>query len=106
LSDKLEIEIIFGFSFNKALLKNMLQIPRLVPHLRPNIRSFSIIYCIDLGIEDLIVIKNNTNLVEMNVYYTISRQKIFNFICDNFFQLKSFGFKTFISISLRNLEEL
>jgi hypothetical protein len=35
-----------------------------------------------------------------------SQQMIFDFICDTFSQLKSFGFKTCSSISLRNLVQL
>jgi hypothetical protein len=46
-----------------------------------------------LSIEDLNAIKNNTNLTEIKLTLGQSSQKLFDFICDNFSQLKSFDFE-------------
>jgi hypothetical protein len=41
----------------------------------------------------------NTNLLELKLYLSNNNtQQIFDFICDNFNQLKSFGFRSFDSI--------
>ncbi len=136
LSDKIEIEIIFGkreydreydieydiqydieydIEYDReyylsqysiiAFIQNMPQIfdisfctqahyniRKLIPCFGHNIRSLSIENCNSLSIEDLNVIKNNTNLVELKLYSSADTQQIFDFICDNFTQLKSFGF--------------
>jgi hypothetical protein len=128
LSDKIEIEIIFGdreydteydaeydIEYDReyhlsqysiiAFMQNMPQIKdisfranayynirELIPCFGHNIRSLSIENCNTLSIEDLNAIKNNTNLVELRLYSSSNTQQIFDFICDNLTQLKSFGF--------------
>jgi hypothetical protein len=122
LSDKIEIEIIFGNEMSehsiRALLQNMPQIKDidfwtnfndisirgLILYFGHNIRSLSIIVGNDLTINDLNAIKNNTNLVELSLYSSVNSQQKFDFICDNFTQLKTFGSygNEFISISKLN----
>jgi hypothetical protein len=82
LSDKIQVEINFGYDLSEdsiiALLQNMPQIKdirfysyslnrnsirELIPYFGRNIRSLSMSRCSGLGIEDLIAIKCNTNLV-------------------------------------------
>jgi hypothetical protein len=134
LSDKIEIEIYF-YLYKKtredeiiALIENMPQIKDVgieYPFGNPflslerivnfgHIRSFSILN--DLTITDLNVLKTNINLVELRLHSIPNDpQQIFDFICDNFTQLKSSSFVLYhewilISISklikLINLEDL
>jgi len=131
LSDKIEVEINFGLNdMNRdsitALILNMPQIKditfwdhmrcvsiqELIPYFGQNTRSLSITVNNDLTINDLNALKNNTNLVELNLYSCVHSQQKFDLICDNLTQLKSFNFYSnqFISISklikLNNLEYL
>jgi hypothetical protein len=124
LSDKVEIEINFGNDFMKinsiiALILNMPQIKdigfclknsfnfrQLLPYFGQNIRSLFINDCFELEIEDLKVIKNNTNLVELSVHWRDRSQHKFDFICDNFTQLKSFCFMRYHSLSISQLIKL
>jgi hypothetical protein len=138
LNDKIEIEINLGYNKNMredsviALIRNMPQIKeidfhndfhfnnisidKLYPHFGRNIRSFSNSNCLHLTIEDLNVIKNNTNLVELKLFSCYNNsQQIFDFICDKLTQLKTLYFdcnddNDSISLSkittLTNLENL
>jgi hypothetical protein len=110
LSDKIEIEIIFAnreyemsqysiidFMQNIPQIKNIsfganYNIRELIPYFGHNIRSVSIEDFKTYSIEDLNAIKNITNLVELRLYSRDNTQQIFDFICDNFIQLKSFCF--------------
>jgi hypothetical protein len=80
----------------------------LIPYFGHNIRSLNVSDGYYLTLEDLNLINNNTNLVKLRLDYCDYTQQIFDFICDNFTQLKSFGFESFDSISelikLINLE--
>jgi hypothetical protein len=125
LSDKLEIEINFR-SYKEiredsiiALIENMPQIKdvgienRFAHSLNlERIVSFGHIrsFCShDLTINDLNVLKNNINLVELRLHSCSDcAQHKFDFICDNFTQLKSlsFCFRVWISISISKLIKL
>jgi hypothetical protein len=59
-----------------------------------------------LTIEDLIDIKSNTNLVELRLDINNNCQQMFDFICDNFSQLKTLCFNGSQSISLSKLIRL
>jgi hypothetical protein len=110
-SDQIEVEIIFKAQMRDdsiiALIQNMPQIKdigfcitllnnisitNICPYFGHNIRSLYM-KDIHLSIEDLNAIKNNTNLTEIKLTLGQSSQKLFDFICDNFSQLKSFDFE-------------
>jgi hypothetical protein len=126
LSDKIEIEITFDKRYDIkedsiiALMQNMPQIKdinfcgnineisirKLIPYFGHNIRSLYIRAIDDFHIEDLNAIKNN-NLFELRLdSRVVISQQIFDFICDNFTQLKSFGIYYTQSISLSKLIQL
>jgi hypothetical protein len=111
-SDRIEVEIIFKAQMRDdsiiALIQNMPQIKdigfystfsnnisitNICPHFGHNIRSLYMKDILHLTIEDLNVIKNNTNLSQIKLTLGQSSQKLFDFICDNFCQLKSFDFE-------------
>jgi hypothetical protein len=75
---------------------NSFSIRKFIPYFGHNIRSLSISDCIDLRVEHLNVIKNNTNFVQLSLNYNnINSQQIFDSICDIFSQLQNFGFKSY-----------
>jgi hypothetical protein len=126
LSYRIEIEIEFQFCHMKeesiiALMQNMPQIKhirglnnfsiRIIRQIEPNfghkLKSLSFGYCNDLKIEDLKALKINTKLFELSLEYNKNdRQEIFDFISDNFIQLKNFSFNSNESISLSKLINL
>jgi hypothetical protein len=123
LDHKIEIEINFGsFTSDRrkdsiiAMMQNTPQIKNIrlsrcireiIPHLGCNIRYLSILNIIELEINDLKAIRNNTNLVELRVsYFGNNSQQMYDFIFDNFIQLKSFHFECSDSISLSKLTQL
>jgi hypothetical protein len=127
LSDKIEIEITFEKRYDIredsiiALMQNMPQIKdinfcgnineisirELIPYFGHNIRSLYIRAIDDLHIEDLNAIKKNNNLFELRLdSRVVISQEIFDFICDNFTQLKSFSFDCVQSISLAKMIQL
>ncbi len=128
MSDKIEIEINLrllkemGENSIIALIQNVPQIkdiefwnksvdhmlnPGLILRSGLNIRSFSI-HCNYLTINDLNCLKTNTNLVELCFSTNCQHsQQIFDFICDNLTQLKSFCFGVYaVSISISKLIKL
>jgi hypothetical protein len=126
LDHKIEIEIKFGCIKSNmrkdsiiAMMQNMPQIKgialsddmnkirEIIPHFGHNITYLSIIIT-ELEVNDLIAITNNTNLVELRLnYFGHNSQQIYDFIFDNFTQLKSFYFKCLsYSISLSKLTQL
>jgi hypothetical protein len=136
LSDKIEVEINFGNRYVMredsiiALIQNMPQIKdiaeveeidydwylfpeqlisiqELIPHFGRNIRSLSINSCDVLTVNHLNAINNNTSLVELRINNNNNNcQQIFDFVCNNFIQLKTFGFDGFESISISNIIKL
>jgi hypothetical protein len=126
LDHKIEIEIssIFieymGEDSIIAMMQNMPQIKditlyddmckyrEIIPHFGPNIRYISILDIEKLEINDLKTIRNNTNLVELRLGYSgDNSQQIYDFIFDNFIELKSFHLECgYQMISLSKLTEL
>jgi hypothetical protein len=126
LSDKIEIKIKFGFNDMKddsiiALIQNMPQIKdigfyyklfvrEIIPHLGHNLKSLTIKGGMDLDLNQLNAIKNNTNLDNLELYLFEDRynsQQIFDFICNNFIELKSLSFSgKRIELSLNELFKL
>ncbi len=104
-----------------ALIQNMPQIKhirglndfsigiirQIAPNFGHKLRSLSFGYWNHLRIEDLKALKINTSLFELSLEYSNDdRQQIFDFICDNFTQLKNFAFNSNESISLSKLINL
>jgi hypothetical protein len=125
LSDKIEIEFFFGnrdFDMNNdsiiALIQNMPQIRDIsfgnklsyisilesAPYLIHNIRSLSCVNCELVSTNDFNALKNNTNLIELSL--NCCSQQIFDFVCDNFTQLKSFSVCDYGSVSMSKLIKL
>ncbi len=71
-----------------------------------NIRSFSLVVFNNLSTNDLNTLKIKTNLVELSLYSGLNSQQKFDFICDNFTQLKSFCFHGLQFTSISNLIKL
>jgi hypothetical protein len=133
LSDRIEIEINFSNATKDymqrinymredsiiALIQNMPQIKNIgfdsifqsirksFPYFGLNLRSLTITDCHHLSFEDFNAIKNYSNLTELSLSFG-RYQNYFDFICDNFSQLKSFSiqFKFFGFISLTKLFQL
>jgi hypothetical protein len=76
----------YSYSVNRNSIR------QLIPYFERNIRSLSISRCSALEIEDFIAIKSNTNLVELRLDIKNNCQQMFDFICDNFSQLKTLCF--------------
>jgi hypothetical protein len=126
LSYRIEIEIEFKFCHMRgesiiALMQNMPQIKhirglndssvgiirQIAPNFGNKLKSLSFGYWNHLRVEDLKALKINTNLFELSLECNNDeRQQVFDFICDNFTQLKNFGFNTKESISLSKLINL
>jgi hypothetical protein len=86
---------------------HQISIQQLIPYFGHNIRSLKFRFIEYLSIENLNALKNNKSLVELKLgSHLCVSQQIFDFICDNLTQLKSFGLKCEHFISLSKLIQL